>query len=147
MSNVHIIVGSVMGNAARVAQHIAEQLSEYGHEVKVNTQVTPDALNNGNEFLLICTSNTGMGDPPANIAPLLVHLQNDCPNIAGRRYAIVNLGDSSYPNFAQAGKTFDEAFTDLGAVRALEPLIIDAIYDDDPLEPTADWLPKLQECL
>lgn len=130
MQKVHIVVGSVMGQAEAVAAAMAAELQQLGFKVRVNL-----AFNKGDwaqdELLLVCTSNTGMGNLPANIAPFYAHLVNDYPAIAGRRYGVVNLGDSSYPDFAQAGRTLDEALADLGAVRVGEPLVMDAVYTED----------------
>ena len=116
MAAIHIIVGSVMGTALEVAQAVAQSLRSAGHETRLNPAFSKGQLEqNPAEIILIVTSNTGMGDLPMNIAPLYAHLKNDYPRIAGRRYGVINLGDSSYPNFAQAGKTLDE---DLPATRA-----------------------------
>ena len=140
MAAIHIIVGSVMGTALEVAQALKQTLDAAGHHVRVNPSFHKAQLEeNPDEVILICTSNTGMGDVPMNLVPFLEHLKNDYPAIAGRRYGVVNLGDSSYPNFAQAGKTLDEAMADLGASRIGEPLIIDAIYVDDPAAEAVTW--------
>ena len=140
MAEVQIIVGSVMGTAQEVAQTLQQTLSVRGHLVRLNTQFRKGHLDtNANEILLICTSNTGMGDLPANIMPFYEYLKNDFPKLAGRRYGLVSLGDSSYPNFAQAGKTLDEAMADLGAQRIGAPLLLDAIYVDNYSNPARDW--------
>lgn len=144
MSKLHIIVGTVSGTALEAAEIASQQLSLKGHEVKLNAQFQAVDLQNAkDEITLICTSNTGMGDLPANITPLLIHLSNDYPNISGASYAIVNLGDSSYPNFAQAGRTLDEALQDLGAQALVEMLVIDALYDDDLECVLLPWLDTL----
>jgi len=140
MAEVQIIVGSVMGTALVVAQSLADILSTLGHKTRVNPQFQNGQLyTNPKEILLICTSNTGSGDLPMNIVPFYEHLKNDYPMIAGRRYGLVNLGDSSYPTFAQAGKTLDEAMADLGAQRIGDPLILDAIYVDDYAAEARAW--------
>jgi len=129
-----------MGTALDVAQALAQALNTAGHETRINPAFQKGQLDESpSEILLICTSNTGMGDLPMNIAPFYEHLKNDFPKIAGRRYGIVNLGDSSYPNFAQAGKTLDEAMADLGAQRVGEPLILDALDIDDPDITARTW--------
>jgi len=140
MAAIHIIVGSVMGTALEVAQAVQQIFSAAGHDVRVNADFRKGQLDeNPAEVILICTSNTGMGDLPLNIVPFYEHLKNDFPRIAGRRYGVINLGDSSYPNFAQAGKTLDETMADLGAQRIGEPLVIDAIYSDDPVAEARPW--------
>lgn len=140
MAAIHIIVGSVMGTALEVAQAVQQAFHQAGHQVRVNADFRKGQLeDNPEEVILICTSNTGMGDLPLNIAPLYEHLKIDFPRIAGRRYGVINLGDSSYPNFAQAGKTLDDAMADLGAQRIGEPLVLDAIYNDDPGAEARTW--------
>jgi MioC protein len=129
-----------MGTALDVAQALAQALNTAGHETRINPAFQKGQLDESpSEILLICTSNTGMGDLPMNIAPFYEHLKNDYPNVAGRRYGVVNLGDSSYPNFAQAGKTLDETLADLGAQRIGEPLILDAIFTSDPTAEALAW--------
>ena len=39
------------------------------------------------------------------------------PNLSKLTFAVLGLGDSSYPNFCQAGKDFDAKFAELGAGR------------------------------
>lgn len=129
-----------MGTALEVAQAIQQVFHQAGHQVRVNADFRKGQLEeNPEEVILICTSNTGMGDLPLNIAPFYEHLKNDYPRIAGRRYGVINLGDSSYPNFAQAGKTLDDAMADLGAKRIGEPLVLDAIYNNDPGAEARTW--------
>jgi MioC protein len=148
MAEVQIIVGSVMGTALEVAQTLQQFLSACGHGVRVNPQFQKGQLDaNPHEILLICTSNTGMGDLPLNIVPFYEHLKNDFPKLAGRRYGLVSLGDSSYPNFAQAGKTLDEAMTDLGARRVGDPLLLDAIYMDNYSDQARDWAQEWSQLL
>ena len=137
MANIHLVVGSVMGTALKIAEYCSILL--VNHTVRINSAFRPGQLN-PNEILLVCTSNTGVGDLPHNILPLLVHLTNDYPAIAGLRYGIINIGDSSYPSFAQAGQKIDEALIDIGAVRVGEPLVIDNQENDDPKELTRQWL-------
>lgn len=148
MATIQIIVGSVMGTALEVAQALQQTLTSCGHGVSLNANFKKGQLDtNPDNILLLCTSNTGMGNLPMNIVPFYEHLTNDFPRIAGRRYGLVNLGDSSYPNFAQAGKTLDETMTDLGALRIGDPLILDAIYVDDHAAEARLWAQKWSQML
>lgn len=137
MANIHLVVGSVMGTALELAEYCSTLL--INHTVRINSAFSPGQLN-PSDVLLVCTSNTGVGDLPHNIGPLLIHLTNDYPAIAGLRFGIINLGDSSYPSFAQAGQKIDEALTDIGAIRIGEPLVIDKQETDNPKELARQWL-------
>lgn len=140
MADIQIITGTVMGTALEVAEAVAATLTEMNHHCRINARFKAGQLADvPGEVLLICTSNTGMGDLPANIAPFYQHLMVDFPNIAGRRYGIINLGDSSYPSFALAGKTLDEAMSDIGAQRVGEPCVLDALYIDNHAREAQLW--------
>ncbi|WNO11586.1 flavodoxin domain-containing protein [Teredinibacter sp. KSP-S5-2] len=148
MANVQIIVGSVMGTALEVARTIEAVLEGYGHHVALNPAFQAGDLGDDpDQLLIICTSNTGMGDLPENIQPFHQHLVNDIPQVVDRRYVIVNLGDSSYPQFAQAGQTIDEALADIGAKRISTPLVIDAMEVDDHEDVAASWATELNEII
>jgi MioC protein len=137
-TTIQIIVGTVMGRASKVAEQLQLHLST-SHSVRINNQFNAGDIR-PNEILLICTSNTGVGDLPANIKPFYSHLLNDAPAIAGLGYGIINLGDSSYPGFAQAGEKLDSALANTGGIRIGEPLILDANLNEDQEKRVGDWL-------
>lgn len=148
MSKIQILVGSVYGAAEQVAELAAELLREQGHDVSINTYPSgADLARDGDEILLLCHSNTGSGELPDNIQPLYLHLTRDYPRIAGRRYGVINLADSSYTSFNEAGIMLDAAFADLGASRIGEPLVIDACSGDDPASLTREWLASWEKLL
>ena len=141
MSNIHIFIGSVYGGAEQVAEIARDILVNLGHEVKLNTYArAEDLARDPNEIILLCHSNTGSGELPDNIQPLYLHLTRDYPRIAGRRYGVINLADSCYTTFNEAGVMLDAAFTDLGAVRIGEPLVLDASSGDDAATLTREWI-------
>lgn len=141
MASIQILVGSVFGGAETVADIAAEKLRELNHTVNINTYAQPqDLLRDPNEILLLCHSNTGAGDLPDNILPIYLHLTRDYPRIAGKRYGVINLGDSSYTTFNEAGRMMDAAFADLGAQRIGEPLVLDACSDENPETLVVDWI-------
>lgn len=140
MASIQILIGSIYGGAEQVAEIAAEQLRELGHEVSLNTYARPeDLMRAADEILLLCHSNTGSGELPDNIQPIYLHITRDYPRIAGKRYGVINLGDSSYSTFNDAGRMLDEAFADLGAVRIGEPLVLDACSGDNPETLARDW--------
>jgi flavodoxin len=141
MASIQILIGSIYGGAEQIAEIAAEQLRQLGHEVTLNTYARPqDLVRDNDEILLLCHSNTGSGELPDNIQPIYLHLTRDYPRIAGKRYGVINLGDSSYNTFNEAGRMLDAAFADLGAVRIGEPLVLDACSGDSPEALTLEWV-------
>ena len=145
MASIHLIVGSVMGTATGIAQEAAKILQQQ-HKVRVNQHFSVGDLRS-DEPLLICTSSTGLGDLPSNIAPLLEHLQTDKPDLNGIKYSVINLGDSHYPNFGGAGRRLDQALTELGAINTLIPLQYDASEGEPSLGELKIWLREWQATL
>ena len=141
MANIQIFVGSIYGAAEQVAELACNKLQSLGHEVTINTYARPaDLMRQADEVILLCHSNTGAGELPDALEPIYAHLTQDYPRIAGKRYGVINLADSSYNTFNEAGRLLDAAFADLGAVRVGEPLIIDACSGDNPATLTQDWI-------
>ncbi len=144
MAKIQIIVGTVMGTAQGIAEHLQKHLHQVEagkHQVSINLRPKlADLTRDENEFLLFCTSNTGNGDLPDNIAPLFVALKTEFPRIAYRKYALINLGDSSYPTFGEAGQQLDEALMDIGAERIGEPLLIDSSVERYPQKLALEWV-------
>ncbi|GLS27635.1 flavodoxin domain-containing protein [Marinibactrum halimedae] len=140
MATIRIFYGTVMGTAQGVAIALNKFLSDEGHQtIMQSSAFQASDLENENEILLICTSNTGAGDIPPSLQPLYLHLKNDYPRIAGRSYSIINLGDSAYPTFGQAGISLDEAFTDIGATRLGDILTLDASIGESPQQQALTW--------
>lgn len=141
MAQILILVGSVRGGAEQVAEIAAEKLRELKHCVSINTYASAeDLIRNSEEILLLCHSNTGAGDLPDNILPIYLHLTREYPRLVGKRYGVINLADSSYSTFNEAGRMLDAAFADVGAVRIGEPLVLDACSGDDPQSLTLEWI-------
>lgn len=141
MSKIQIFIGSVYGGAEQVGELVGDELRALGHDVSLNTYPrAEDLARDASEIILLCHSNTGSGELPDNIQPLYLHLTRDFPRIAGRRYGVINLADSSYTTFNEAGKALDNAFEDLGAIRVGEPLILDACSGDDPATLARNWV-------
>ena len=148
MARVQILVGSEMGTAETVAEALREWFESRGREAVVNPlPEIDDILDNPEDILLVCTANTGAGDLPGNIQPLYLSLTRDYPAIAGRRYGLINLGDSSYATFAEAGRAMDHALADLGAERIGEPLVLDASSGLDPVDEALTWVESWAEVL
>ena len=159
MKKIQIIVGSVTGTAEGVARFLQRELSEpaltAGHaedptenhiksqiDINLNAKIE-DLQRDPEELLVFCTSNTGCGELPGNLLPLYLRLIDAPPNIAGRRYALINLGDSSFPTYGEAGEALHTALQDIGAVPIAEPLLIDAGIERYPQKIALNWAQKI----
>ncbi|HID7676371.1 TPA: assimilatory sulfite reductase (NADPH) flavoprotein subunit [Neisseria meningitidis] len=120
--SVTVLSASQTGNAKSVADKAADSLEAAGIQVSRTELKDYKAKNIADERrLLLVTSTQGEGEPPEE-AVVLHKLLNGkkAPKLDKLQFAVLGLGDSSYPNFCQAGKDFDRRFEELGAKRLLE---------------------------
>ncbi|MBN6065884.1 assimilatory sulfite reductase (NADPH) flavoprotein subunit [Aggregatibacter actinomycetemcomitans] len=120
--SVTVLSGSQTGNAKGVADKLAEKLKAAGVNVKRTALKDYKAKQIAEEkLLLLVTSTQGEGEPPEEAVVLHKFLNGKkAPKLDGLSFAVLGLGDSSYPNFCQAGKDFDKRFAELGATRLFD---------------------------
>lgn len=146
MSRLTILVGTMYGGALDVAEQISPQFEAAGYEVAIKDQPSIEDLSMGPQDLaLFCVSTTGSGDFPGNLVSLTRAIQEKCPPLAGLRYGLIALGDSSYgETFCGAGRALDALLTDHGAIRLGERLEVDAMEtfmaDDAAIPWVEDWI-------
>ncbi len=140
MNQIVICVGSVYGAALETARAIRTALQAEGYSVALHEAPTLASITETEGAILVCTSTTGTGDLPENIAPLYLGLTNEYPNIVNRPFGVITLGDSAYfDTFGGAGDLIFEAFTELAA-KPISPLLkIDAQETADPEEVAVPW--------
>ncbi len=148
-----ILVGTMTGTAELAAEEVRDVLGEHGWSAEIVMMEHADAgIFQAGRLYLICTSTYGQGDVPDNAQDLYEELAEDRPNLAGVRYGMIGLGDSTYDDtFAFGGKKFDDAMQECGATRIGAPMIHDAssgtLAEEDAAEWAKDWVALLGEQL
>jgi len=143
MAQIVILVGTMYGNSLEAARACADVLRKKGHSVRISdAPALADITSDSSTVPLICTSTTGMGDLPDNIMPLYCQLMDDTPNLYGRRYGLIGLGDSSYDIFNGGSMRLKALLDSLGMQCIGEPLFIDGRVDYEPEKPAAKWVAK-----
>ncbi len=140
MAQISIFVGTVFGNAEQVAEVLTQQLLKAKHSVDVFAPGSvKDMLAASN--ISICTSTTGSGDIPEELAQLFYGLSEKFPMLTDKTYAVVGLGDSSYgETFCGAGRKFDQLLEELTASRLTDLICIDAMETFEPEKEALLWL-------
>ena len=130
MEKITIIFGTVMGSAEGCALKISKLLTACNLENEVIDMENYDHARLAEKGLLIvAVSTTGNGVPPGNAVALHAHLSNDKPDIAGRTFAVLSLGDSFRTHFAQCGKDFDRMLEELGGTRVIDRIDCDGVVE------------------
>ncbi len=143
---IRIISASQTGNARSVAQRLQERLQAAGLAVALSSAADYKPKQISEERLLVLVSSTqGEGEPPEEALSLYKFLSGKkAPALPDLQFAVCGLGDSSYPNFCQAGKSFDQLLADRGATRLLERQDCDLYFQAAANGWIDRLLPKLQ---
>ena len=136
-----MISASQTGNARKVAAELQQRLAAAGvnavHAAAADYKPKNIA---GEQLVLLVTSTQGEGEPPEEALSLYKLLSGKkAPKLSGLKFAVLGLGDSSYPMFCGAGKSFDELLAKLGGERLLERQDCDLEYQAE----AAAWLDKI----
>ncbi|MEQ9824063.1 MAG: sulfite reductase subunit alpha [Puniceicoccaceae bacterium] len=142
---VTLLWGSQTGNCETLARKTGKRLKKAGFDVKVIDMSSYDVAKLANEqLLLILTSTYGDGEAPDNAQAFQEYLHSDqAHELSKVNFAVLALGDSSYPHFCKAGIDMDQRLKVLGAKRLIERVDCDADY-----EASFDaWLHSIEQAL
>lgn len=140
MTNISIIIGSMLGASEYIGDHLESILTK---DHQVSTNLDPSLSNydlSQRQLWLICTSTHGAGDFPDNIDPFVEQLKQQTPDLSNINFAVCGLGDTSYDTFCNAGITIDALLETLGATRVHPLNMIDILDGQLPEENAEKWL-------
>ncbi|EGZ51111.1 assimilatory sulfite reductase (NADPH) flavoprotein subunit [Neisseria wadsworthii] len=135
---VTILSASQTGNARKVAEELLIKLETAGVNAKLTAAADYKTKQIAAEdILLLVTSTQGEGEPPEEAVPLYKLLTGKkAPDLSKVSFAVLGLGDSSYPDFCKAGKDFDAALVQHGAKRIGDLGVCDLDYQ----AAAAEWV-------
>lgn len=141
-----ILFGSQTGNARHLAEALAKQAQGKGMVAKVVDMAEYKTTQLKNEqYLVIVTSTYGEGEPPENAIGLHNFLfSKKAPKLAGLKYAVLGLGDTSYEFFCKTAQDFDQRLAELGASSVLPRIDLDVDYQAQADSWSSELVTKLE---
>ena len=135
-----IFFATETGNSRRVAQTLADEARLAGLSVKLQDlrDFRPRGLSKIENAMFVLATH-GIGEAPEGTGQFFEFwLSDKAPRLETLNYSVLALGDSSYADFCETGKQFDERLRQLGAAAYLTRVDCDLDFE----EPAASWTEK-----
>ena len=138
-----ILYASETGNAAELARRIEVQAHGLGLKAVASDLASyKTRLLKDERAVILIASTHGEGEPPEPAKGFFEFINGrKAPKLAGLRFAVLALGDSTYEFFCGAAKSLDDRFEALGAERFHDRVDCDVDYD----EPADAWIAQVLE--
>lgn len=125
-----LVYGSQTGNGRHIAEALGDQLRARGLRIRLLRAGEYPLRELARERrLFVVMSTQGDGDPPDDARAMTDFLfSRRAPRLETLEYAVLALGDSSYPRYCEIGRRVDERLAELGARRMLDRLDCDVDF-------------------
>ena len=117
-----IVYGSQTGNSRRVAEQLATRAEAAGLPVRLlRAGAYPLRELAQERFLSVVISSQGDGDPPDDAVGFIEFIAGKrAPKLPQLKFAVLGLGDSSYPKYCAVSQALDARLAELGGQRFAE---------------------------
>ncbi len=141
VASATVLYGSQTGNARRAAEALHARLEAAGLPARLlRADAYPLRELKDERLLYIAISTQGDGDPPDDAQAFVEFLSGKrAPQLPQLKYAVLALGDSSYPQFCAIGQRIDARLAELGAARVAD--VANADLDVETV--SAPWTAKV----
>ena len=130
-TKIKVFYGTETGNSKQVAELIAKNLNSANYLAKTQDLEIYKAKKLVKEDQAIFIISThGDGEFPEAAQGFFKKLSSNAFDLTKLNYAVIALGDSSYPLFCQAGADLDKRLLKLGAKSLIERVDLDIDYED-----------------
>ena len=129
------------GNSRRLAQKLADEAGQAGLSVKLQDlrDYRPRGLGKIENAIFVLATH-GIGEAPEGTEQFFEFWMSDkAPRLDTLNYSVLALGDSSYADFCETGKQFDERLRQLGGSAFLTRIDCDLDFE----KPAASWTEKV----
>ncbi|MCC5814461.1 MAG: sulfite reductase flavoprotein subunit alpha [Leptospira sp.] len=141
---IGIVFGTETGNSKKIAGSLSQKLKSLGIKSKVSSTTQYKVKDLSKEEALVCIVSThGDGEPPEAARKFYNDLKDSKEQLNHLNFAVLALGDTSYPLFCQTGKDIDAFLQKLGANRIIPTGLCDVDYE----EVAEEWMANLLQVL
>ncbi|MCL1068024.1 FMN-binding protein MioC [Shewanella olleyana] len=143
MAKIEILVGTTQGGTEYVADDMAAQLTNLGHQITIHLSPNLTDLDLNSLWIIVCSTH-GAGDLPDNIDPFYQQLISTNEDLSSLKYALCAIGDSSYDTFCQGPEKIISQLDLLHAEAIVNKIQVDVQMDPVPEDAALAWLSEWQ---